>query len=438
MTASALPPRHRPGPPPETTPTLVSTMVVEIGAGLRAREAEISEGMTRRILHAIDYSRAEPQLSDLRTASIHANISTMVEILANDIPVAHLQPPLAAVESARRMAQREIPSNYLVRAYHMGQNTMMRICYDEVAQRNLPTALGLAVLQRLTENVYAYTDWIIEYVLETYETERMRWMNARGNVHSSTVHTLLSPRTGDPAGFEAETGYRLDQAHLAVILWSTGTDEVGTLALLDSGARTMAHILQADGPPLVTAIDPRTMWVWFPFGRRPAVDADALRADAGLTEGVRLAVGLPGRGLDGFRRSHQQAAAAYFVATLPGTPSSARPAIGFGDPGVAVVSLLAKDLDSTRQWVHEVLGALADDTEQAATLRDTLSTFYETGESHVHTAQRMTLHRNTVKYRITKAVDATRRTGAGQEKLDIALALRICRFLGPSVLRPPS
>jgi DNA-binding PucR family transcriptional regulator len=88
--------------------------------------------------------------------------------------------------------------------------------------------------------------------------------------------------------------------------------------------------------------------------------------------------------------------------------------------------------------VREVLGALADDTDQAAMLRDTLSTFYETGESHLHTAQQMTLHRNTVKYRITKAVDATRGGGTGHEKLDIALALRICRFLGQNVLRPPS
>jgi hypothetical protein len=69
----------------------------------------------------------------------------MVEISAGNIPVDHLQSPVAAVEYARRMARRDIPSNFLVRAYHMGQNTMMRICYDEVAQRSLPTALGPAV-----------------------------------------------------------------------------------------------------------------------------------------------------------------------------------------------------------------------------------------------------------------------------------------------------
>ncbi|WUI35290.1 helix-turn-helix domain-containing protein [Nocardia sp. NBC_00416] len=410
---------------------------MEIGAGLRARESEIAEVMTRRITNEIDYTRDDPPLADLRAASIHANVATMIELLASDIPVDHLQPPTASVEYARRMAQREIPSNFLVRAYHMGQNVMMRICHDEVGRRGLPTPLGLAVLTRLTELVYAYTDWITVYVFETYETERMRRTNARGNVHSSTVHSLLSATAPDPAVFESETGYRLDQTHLAVILWYTGNDEAGALSLLDSGTRTLAHVLRADGAPLVTAIDRRTLWVWIPFGRQPAVEATELGSVTGLPEGVRLAIGLPSPGLDGFRRSQQQAAAAYFVATIPGTPS-APVTIGFGDPGVAVVSLLAKNLDSTREWVREVLGGLADDTDQAATLRDTLSTFYESGESHLHTAQQMILHRNTVKYRITKAVEATRGGATGHEKLDIALALRICRFLGRNVLRPPS
>lgn len=437
MPISAGPPVRRVGPSEEPIPARVTALAVAIGTGLRTRESEIAAVMTRRITQQIDYTRAEPRLTELRAASIHANVTTMIEILANDIPVDHLQPPMAAVEYARRMAQRELPFNYLMRAYHMGQDVMMRMCYDEVDRRALPAGLGLAVLQRLTGSVYAYTDWVSQYVCDTYETERMRWVNARGTVHAATVHALLGATTPDPAGFESETGYRLDRTHLAVILWYTSGDESGTAASLDACTRMLARALRADGPPLVTAIDRRTMWVWFPFGRRPAVDPGALRADAGLPAGVRLAVGMPGRGLAGFRRSHQQAAAAYFVATVPGTPADHR-TIGFGDPGVAVVSLLARDLDSTREWVREVLGSLADHTDQAAALRDTLSTFYETGESHVHTAQQMTLHRNTVKYRITKAVDATRGTGTGPEKLDIALALRICRFLGRNVLRPPS
>jgi DNA-binding PucR family transcriptional regulator len=83
--------------------------------------------------------------------------------------------------------------------------------------------------------------------------------------------------------------------------------------------------------------------------------------------------------------------------------------------------------------VWEVLGPLAENTDQAATLRTTLSTYFATGESHLHTAQQMNLHRNTVKYRITKALGDPA-TGT-HSKLDLALALQVCEFLGPTVLK---
>ncbi len=78
--------------------------------------------------------------------------------------------------------------------------------------------------------------------------------------------------------------------------------------------------------------------------------------------------------------------------------------VGFADRGVAIASLLAQDLPATTAWVREVLGGLADDSPTAATLRETLSVYYATRESHLHTATRLNLHRNTVKYRVGKAL----------------------------------
>ncbi|MGI5219338.1 helix-turn-helix domain-containing protein [Nocardia sp. CA-290969] len=414
----------------------ISAEVTRFGMDLRARESEITATLTQRITQEVDYIRDDPQLAELRVASVHANVATMIEILANGIPVHHLQPPIAAMEYARRAAQRDIPSHFLVRSYHMGQNAMMRICHDEIGRRNLPVDLGLAVIERLTEIVHSYADRITLYVFETYETERKRWMKVRGNVHSSTVHSLLSAAIPDQVGFESETGYRLDRTHLALIVWYSGPEgEAEALTALDSGIQAVADAVNSSAPPLSTAIDRRTMWAWCPFDGRPAAGLRELSVTAALPAGVRVALGLAGEGVDGFRRSHQQATAAYFVATVPDIQPQ-HPVTGFGDPGVAVVSLLAKDLVSTREWVQETLGELAENTVQAAILRDTLRTFYETGESHVHTAQKMTLHRNTVKYRITKALTATRTDGTQHESLDIALALRICHFLGSKVLRP--
>jgi len=417
-------------------PAMAETEVLDIVAGiarkLDVRQAEITRAMSALLAHEIDQLDEDPQLVELLEASVHGNVSTIVHVLANDIPVDHLQPTTAAVEYALRLAQRDVTSNSLVRAYHMGQDDLMKICYDEVSALDLPGPLTLAVLKHISEVVYSYIDWITLYVFDAYEQERWRWLGARGNVHSSTIHTLLTGTGNDGSAFEAETQYRLDQTHVAMILWSTGADTEASLNALDHYVRDLARHLATDSAHIVTAIDRRTLWAWLPFGRRkPALDTTELAAALPSKPGIRTAIGLPAPGIAGFRRSHEQARAAYSVATVPHT--QVRPIVGFGDRGVAVVSLLAENLDSTRAWVWEVLGPLAENTDQAATLRTTLSTYFATGESHLHTAQQMNLHRNTVKYRITKALGDPA-TGT-HSKLDLALALQVCEFLGPAVLR---
>jgi hypothetical protein len=440
MTLSRIPAEQRRPTRIPTADAEVVGVIAQVARTLKSREHEISAGMSALMAHEIDHLDDDPGLAEMLESSVRGNVATVIDVLVNDIPVDHLQPTTAAVEYALRLAQRDVPANSLVRAYHMGQHEMLRICYTELDRRELPASLALAAVKRLTEIIYSYIDWITRYVFDAYEAERTRWMNARGSVRSSIVHKALSgDRPPDTAAFEHETGYRLNQAHLALILWREGPEQTSTLNLLDSQVRAISLSLNTDGPPIVTAIDRRTVWAWLPFGRRsPVTDTTELRAGTRLSEGIRLAAGLPGHGPGGFRRSHQQARAAYFIATVPGAPNS-YPGISFGDPGVAVVSLLAKDLEAIRVWVREVLGELAEDSDQATTLRHTMSTYYATGESHVQTAQALTLHRNTVKYRVTKAVEMTRTTSAGpHDKLDIALALQACRLLGASVLRGAS
>jgi DNA-binding PucR family transcriptional regulator len=113
---------------------------------------------------------------------------------------------------------------------------------------------------------------------------------------------------------------------------------------------------------------------------------------------IQIALGLSGQGLRGFQRSHRQALAARVVAL-----ASSADTVSYGDGGVAIVSVLARDIEATRGWVHEVLGPLARDDEAAARQRLTLRTFLATGGSHTESAERLDLHRNSVRYRVKKA-----------------------------------
>ncbi|WP_037194959.1 MULTISPECIES: PucR family transcriptional regulator [Nocardiaceae] len=417
---------------PATAHEDVLAAVAQVARSLSARELDMVRAMTSLMAHDIDHLDDDPVLVQLLEASVHGNISTIVHVLANDIPVDRLQPTTAAVEYALRLAQRDVPSNSLVRAYHLGQNEMMSICFEEVKKNSNDSELDFAVLKHISDVVYNYIDWITLFVFDAYETERIRWIGAKGTVHSSTIHTLLADRSGTTTTFEAHTGYLLNQNHLGVVVWSDGSDSTTTLGSIDVISRRAAAAMRSAGPPIVTAIDRRTAWAWIPLGTRtPTVDTAELAAALRLDHSTRMAVGLPGKGVDGFRRTHEQARAAYSIASIPGTP--VREVLGYGDKNVAIVSLLAQDLDSARYWVWETLGTLADDTPNAAVLRNTLHAYFAHDESHLHAAQELNVHRNTVKYRVTKALELHTTSG---DKLDLALALQVCQFLGALVLRP--
>ncbi|MFT3660577.1 MAG: helix-turn-helix domain-containing protein [Gordonia sp. (in: high G+C Gram-positive bacteria)] len=409
----------------------VRAAVGVIARRLRDMEQHIIDGMTGKMLE-IDHLDGDPVMVDLLRASVEGNVTTINHVLSNAIPIAHLQPTTAAVEYALRLAQRQVPSNSLMRAYRMGEFEYNRQSREMLEELELPDEVAIRTASYIARVMFDYIDWITQYVFQAYENERRRWIGAEGNVLSSTVNQLLDGE-GEPAqyevdAFEVETGYRLDRTHLAVILWSSGPS--GLLTEIDRAARSLAVALRATTAPIITASDRNTVWMWIPFGSKvPPTDSASVADRVSLPSGLRMAIGLPGEGVQGFRRSHRQARAAYDVATV--IPRSEPVVVGYGDRGVAVVSVMARDLPSTRAWIHELLGPLAAATPNAQILRETLSSYLACGESHVRTAEQMTLHRNTVKYRIGKAMETLPRPG---DRMDLALALTVCDYLGPAVL----
>jgi PucR-like helix-turn-helix protein len=60
---------------------------------------------------------------------------------------------------------------------------------------------------------------------------------------------------------------------------------------------------------------------------------------------------------------------------------------------------------------------------------------FDAGRSYKAAAERLTLHKNTVQYRIGKAEESLGRS-AGENRQDVELALRASHWLGSSVLQP--
>ena len=372
----------------------------------------------------------DPALVALLDGSAGSNLETLSHLLRGHMPSTDIQAPAAAVEYARRLAQRGTSPSALLRAYRLGQQLILSWANEQIAARVPDPVLALATSRLLTETSFAYVDAVSEEVMGAYQSERERWLTHRSAVQRETVEALLRGDRLDLAATEAALGYRLRQHHLGLVLW-TGSG-AGDLAAAERTVLRIAERLGARGHPLFVPRDRETAWAWVPIGRSADVDLGVI--DVVLAENddpLHVAVGSPGAGEPGFGITHQGAAAAQEVAQLGQHPAGH--AVAYDDPTVRAAALLARDLAGTRRMVRSTLGDLAEDSDGAARLRETLLAFVEERESYVATAARVHLHKNTVKYRVDRAVEA-RGKPLGQERLDLELALIACKWLGPEVL----
>jgi DNA-binding PucR family transcriptional regulator len=183
-----------------------------------------------------------------------------------------------------------------------------------------------------------------------------------------------------------------------------------------------------EGRSLFLPQDESSAWAWLPLGGRKVATLKAEPAPG--ADGVRFALGSVGGALAGFRRTHRQALGAHAVALAAGP--AARPVTCFSD--VAPLALMAGSVELVRDWVGDTLGVLADADEHNARLRDTLRIFLRENGSYKATAEQLTLHKNTVQYRVRKAEEALG-VPLPDNRLDVELALLATHWLGAAVLR---
>ncbi len=93
--------------------------------------------------------------------------------------------------------------------------------------------------------------------------------------------------------------------------------------------------------------------------------------------GVRVACGLPGSGIAGFRRSHHEASHAERLGRLAGI----RAPIVLDYRDVSAVALLAADITRANDFARRELGEVAAVTDQAAVIRQTLLRYLDAERS---------------------------------------------------------
>jgi hypothetical protein len=303
--------------------------------------------------------------------------------------------PSSAVAQAHRAARDGVSLDTVLRRYALGDRVLGEFVMDEVESlppqtlRHIFRAQG-SLLDRLMASV------AIEY---RQETERVR--RSAEQRRALRVQKLLA---GEPVS-TADMDYELDGWHLGVI--ATGAKAGETV-------RSLATKLGRQ-PLLVPRGE--TIWAWLGGSQRLVLaDVGRLLTAKGRSD-VCLTIGEPGKGLHGFRVTHQQAQAAQVIALR-------RPQLLTRFADVTLLALALRDEALSRSLVEIYLTPLDNARKGSPALRTTLRAYFAAERNISSAAARLGVARQTVESHIsTIEIRLGRRLPTCLAELETALRL---------------
>jgi hypothetical protein len=222
-------------------------------------------------------------------------------------------------------------------------------------------------------------------------------------------------------------GYELRRTHVGLMLAAESENHLSRGGgELEREAIEVAAILGC-GDPLLVPAGAAVLWAWCGTFDPPSPAAVGRVERHRPCPGLRMSVGRPAFGVEGFRVTHLEAghASRFWDASGAGTTTS------YGS--IELVSLLASDLDRARRFVASELGPLADRTDSTARLRSTLLGFLASGCSHVRAAPELHMHQNTV-YNHVRRAEELLGGSVTERRVELQAALILAETLGPEVL----
>jgi hypothetical protein len=395
-------------------------------AWVREMAADVDLAALCERVVARDVAVAFPDLADdagfaehLR-ASVRENLRLLQQVLCGRLPLeaVRLEQPLVF---ARVQAELRIPQTALQRSYRVGFAEMWQAWADrlqEVAEAaDVPRAEAVRALARLTTAIFDYQDHVASLVADNHARVDEALSRTRAHVRQGLVREILrGDRTSLAPSDLITLDHDLGGEHVVVLLPSVAEGAAGSLM---TGVRARTGVRST----LVHPVDLSRTAVWLTVprwtgdGRRQLL---AALADAGVEASVSEAQG----GLAGFRETYAQAQDVERVRAAWGRAAAPR-VLQHAD--VALEILLMHDPERARRFVRAELGPLAEDTAEAARLRETLEASSRLG-SHVATAEHLQLHEHTVRNRLHRAEEHLGHP-LSERRTELQVALRLQRLL---------
>ncbi|WP_432175228.1 PucR family transcriptional regulator [Streptomyces sp. Tue6028] len=319
----------------------------------------------------------------------------------------------APLAIARDLVRRGLDESALD-SYRVGQSVAVRMWTQIACSLTTDTEELRELLDVSLRSISAFVDDTVAAIAARMHVERGELTRGTHAERREIVTLLLDGAPITQQRAQARLGYALEPTHTAAVVWAD--DPAADLHQLDRAADALAAAA-GQTPPLSVLASAATRWVW--VHGRP--DADHVRDALDGLPAVRIALGSPAPGVDGFRRSHLDALTTQqMLARL----SSVQRLASYDE--VELVALLTQDPEHADRFVNRILGDLAT---APADITDTVRVFIAEQCNASRAATRLFTHRNTLLRRLARADRLLPRPLAGHT-LEVAAALEVLQWHG--------
>ncbi|WP_102419880.1 CdaR family transcriptional regulator [Mycobacterium sp. 4858] len=394
-------------------------VLVPIAAELRAGATDLAERSVARMQAELPQLFPDDQTVRENVVSSDASLRQLAQIIELGADPRRVELPPSTQAIARAAVQRQVALADLMRFYRLAQELVWQWMLARIAATAKDAAQQAKAMELATGWMFAYVDGAMMRAEQTYEVERDAWLRGATAARASAVDDILAEREREPLRASKRLRYDINRQHVAVIAWVDDLPEEGDAQPLLG--RVIAGIGRVTGAESTLVHPSGSLAVAAWVSRRgPLTVREATLSGAEQPASVRLAFGDPARGLKGFRRSYLEAAHARRVVSLMG----ARGASVTHYRDVAVAALASVDREHATTFVTRVLGPLAADNEDTYRLATTLAVYLGENRSRVRAAQRLTVHPNTVTYRVNQA-EAILGRSIDTDTLELSVALAL-------------
>jgi len=308
-------------------------------------------------------------------------------------------PPVPAelLAQARLAARNGVSLETVIRRYFAGFALLSDFLMQEVQEG----AVESSDLQHLMAALSGVLDRLVAAVSDEHARAGGGSSGAIEERRASQARRLLA---GEPPGV-ADFSYDFDAHHLGLV--AQGPEAVEAI-------RELAIVL--DRRPLIVSVG-EARWAW--LGSMKATDPIELReyTRRNWAPQLRLAIGEPAEGLEGWRLTHRQARAAFAVAQR-----GSERIVRYGD--VTILAAVLRDELLVQSLRQLYLDPLARERDGGKALRETLRAYFAADRNVSSTAAALGVTRHTVSNRLRAVED---RMGSPLHELgpEIEIALSV-------------